>query len=270
MRTPISYYGGKQNMLKYLLPLIPSHVCYIEPFFGGGSLYWAKEKGSNEVINDTNSEVTNFMNVLKTQFRELQKMLAFTIPSENEYKKSKLIYNNSELFNEVERAWAFFIQTNLSSQSKINAGYGFQKTFERQNVIGAINIKKMLRKAYSERLSHTAIFNRNANEILKTFDSNVAFAYCDPPYFNSDMGHYKGYTAEDYLGLLGILTTFKGKFLLSSYQNDLAEEWAKEKGFTVQIIEMYLSAGNKAGVKQKSKYEMLVYNYEPVITNTLF
>ena len=25
MRTPISYYGGKQTMLKHILPLIPSH-----------------------------------------------------------------------------------------------------------------------------------------------------------------------------------------------------------------------------------------------------
>ena len=28
MRTPISYYGGKQTMLKHILPLIPSHKIY--------------------------------------------------------------------------------------------------------------------------------------------------------------------------------------------------------------------------------------------------
>ena len=33
MKTPISYYGGKQNMLKELLPLIPPHKTYIEPYF---------------------------------------------------------------------------------------------------------------------------------------------------------------------------------------------------------------------------------------------
>ena len=43
LKTPISYYGGKQKMLKYLLPMIPKHNVYIEPFFGGGALFWAKE-----------------------------------------------------------------------------------------------------------------------------------------------------------------------------------------------------------------------------------
>ena len=33
MKTPISYYGGKQTMLKYLLELIPVHTIYCEPFF---------------------------------------------------------------------------------------------------------------------------------------------------------------------------------------------------------------------------------------------
>lgn len=30
MRTPISYYGGKQTMLKHILPLIPPHRIYTE------------------------------------------------------------------------------------------------------------------------------------------------------------------------------------------------------------------------------------------------
>ncbi len=33
LKTPISYYGGKQMMLKNILPLIPEHKIYIEPYF---------------------------------------------------------------------------------------------------------------------------------------------------------------------------------------------------------------------------------------------
>ncbi len=36
-KTPISYYGGKQNMLKHILPIIPKHEIYVEAFFGGGA-----------------------------------------------------------------------------------------------------------------------------------------------------------------------------------------------------------------------------------------
>lgn len=33
MKTPITYYGGKQKMLKIILPMIPEHDIYVEPFF---------------------------------------------------------------------------------------------------------------------------------------------------------------------------------------------------------------------------------------------
>ena len=37
LRAPISYYGGKQSLLTRILPLIPQHDKYIEPFLGGQS-----------------------------------------------------------------------------------------------------------------------------------------------------------------------------------------------------------------------------------------
>lgn len=60
MKTPISYYGGKQNLVATILPLIPDHVTYVEPFLGGGAVFWTKPKSEVEVINDTNRELINF------------------------------------------------------------------------------------------------------------------------------------------------------------------------------------------------------------------
>jgi DNA adenine methylase len=60
MKTPISYYGGKQSMLKHILPLIPEHKIYVEPFFGGGAVFFGKEPSKVEVINDYNSNVVVF------------------------------------------------------------------------------------------------------------------------------------------------------------------------------------------------------------------
>ena len=59
-RTPISYYGGKQTMLPHILPLIPEHQIYVEPFFGGGAVFWAKQPAKAEIINDFNANVVNF------------------------------------------------------------------------------------------------------------------------------------------------------------------------------------------------------------------
>ena len=42
MKTPITYWGGKQQLVPKILSLIPEHKQYCEPFFGGGALYFAK------------------------------------------------------------------------------------------------------------------------------------------------------------------------------------------------------------------------------------
>jgi DNA adenine methylase len=43
LRTPISYYGGKQRLAARILKLFPQHRTYVEPFLGGAALFLAKE-----------------------------------------------------------------------------------------------------------------------------------------------------------------------------------------------------------------------------------
>ena len=42
MKTPTTYYGGKQGVLKDILPLIPEHNTYAEAFAGGVAVLFAK------------------------------------------------------------------------------------------------------------------------------------------------------------------------------------------------------------------------------------
>ena len=44
MRTPFTYYGGKQSMLKYILSLIPQHHLYVESFAGGAAVFGRKKR----------------------------------------------------------------------------------------------------------------------------------------------------------------------------------------------------------------------------------
>ena len=47
-------------MLKYILPVIPAHDTYIEPFAGGLAVFLAKERVKVEGIHDLNDEVSGF------------------------------------------------------------------------------------------------------------------------------------------------------------------------------------------------------------------
>ena len=68
MKPPISYYGGKQSMLKDILPLVPSHDLYTEVFAGGAALLFAKKPVRVNVINDLNGELVNFYRTIVTDF----------------------------------------------------------------------------------------------------------------------------------------------------------------------------------------------------------
>lgn len=46
--------GGKSRLLSNILPLIPEHICYAEPFAGGLAVLLAKPRSKVEVTNDAN------------------------------------------------------------------------------------------------------------------------------------------------------------------------------------------------------------------------
>ena len=60
MKTPLTYYGGKQQLASKIVSLIPEHRIYCEPFIGGAAVFFAKQKSQSEIINDINSEIVNF------------------------------------------------------------------------------------------------------------------------------------------------------------------------------------------------------------------
>lgn len=91
MKTPITYYGGKQTMVKILLSLIPPHNLYCEPFFGGGALFFAKPKSETEVINDKNGEVVNFYKIVQTKFPALEKEIRSTLHSRELFKNARVV-----------------------------------------------------------------------------------------------------------------------------------------------------------------------------------
>lgn len=85
MKPPISYYGGKQGMLRHILPLIPSHELYTETFAGGAALLFAKKPVKINVINDLNGELINFYRIIVSDFDQLQKEIMQTIHSREQH-----------------------------------------------------------------------------------------------------------------------------------------------------------------------------------------
>ena len=265
MKPPVSYYGGKQNMLKEIIPLIPEHKIYVEPFFGGGAVFFAKEPSDIEIINDLNSYVINFYNVCKDKkkFEELEWKIRFTCYHQDEYRKAIFIYKHQEMFSDIDLAWSFFVNANMGFANGLNKGFGYEKKDFRTSR-SAYNKILRFNEVYHERLKHITIMNLDALEIINRFDDENAFFYIDPPYFNSECGHYKGYSIKDFENLLEKLSTLKGKFLLSSYPSEILDNYIKDNNWEFKQIEKKLAVTSRPEDKKYSnkKIEQLTANYE--------
>ena len=259
LRTPISYYGGKQKMVSVILPLIPQHLLYCEPFIGGGAIFFAKEASHAEVINDTNKELINFYNILQNRFVELQKMVSVTLHSRTLHRDAQVVYEFPHLFDEIKRAWAIWVLSTQSFCAQLNGSFGYDKT-DNTTSKKVSNKRKEFTVDYAVRLQNVAVECADALYIINSRDTAQAFFYVDPPYFNSDCGHYDGYSEQDFENLLMLLSRIKGKFLLSSYPSPLLQRYAKSQGWHFKTFESGVSVNAKGGYL-KRKWEMLTANY---------
>ncbi len=254
MKTPITYWGGKQQLVSRILPLIPQHRQYNEPFFGGGALYFAKEQSEIEFINDLNGEMINFYTVLKRKFPELREEVECTLHSEFQHRQAKDIYSDPLRHKDVLRAWAVWMLSKQSIYSILTNSWRVE--IDRNSAKQFQWSKECFTFAYARRLEATSIFSRDALSVIRATDTPTTFHYLDPPYFNSDCGHYKGYSEQDFRNLLDLISKIEGKFLLSSYPSSILSEYVEAQNWRTIEVEMPRVAGG-------TKTEVLTMNYNP-------
>lgn len=255
MKTPVAYYGGKMNLVSEMKPLIPIHKQYGEPFSGGASLFWHKQKSQHEFLNDIDLRVFNFWNQCQNNFPELQSMIQATLHHESEHKKAREILKEGN--PGVEMAWAFWVQTQMSFGKGIFKGFAFDN--EGSSVKAALNKKNNFKKIIWERLQSVELFNRDALELIRLKDWEETFFYLDPPYEGSDCGHYEELKSV-YYPLLEMLPGLKSKWLLSTYRNEKLNELILKHGWNFKEIQQPLAVSSKSNAGKK-KIEVLVWNY---------
>lgn len=184
LKTPISYYGGKRSMLDVIIPLIPEHKIYCEPFFGGGAVFWAKEQVPTEIMNDFNGMVVNFYEQLRSNFDELKRVIEATPYSRQVHKRAMVVYENPYIFNPLTKAWAFWVVTIQGFNNTIGSWRSSQKSVKEVKMTE--NKKGLITREHSERLKYVQIECKDAIELIKQFDTPDTFFYIDPPYVGAD------------------------------------------------------------------------------------
>jgi DNA adenine methylase len=284
LTPPLKYHGGKRYLAAKVLALMPPHLCYVEPFFGGGQVFFARDPahrrlwwqgltsdkrrvdGVAEFINDVWGDLMNFYAVLKdpTTFAALRERLDKTLHAEAEWAAAKGLLATAA-GDPVERAAALFtsIRQSLSARGK---SYAPPVTTRlrggREDGVNAWWSAVEGLGAAHRRLRSVRLLCRPAVKVIEDLDAPHTVFYLDPPYHPSARAAPNVYGHEmsdaDHRELLGVLLHVRGKVILSGYANEVYDRALA--GWRRHTLEL---PNNASGAKEKRRMmEVLWCNFE--------
>lgn len=239
MRSPIPRVGGKKLLKERILRLFPKeYKIYCEPFCGGASVFFGKERHGKEILNDKDIEVFNMLKLFKTYPGQLISKAINGKYSESDFKRIQ--ESKPRSFQQI--AIKSLIVSKISFRSNM-------KSFDTR---GRINSKYT--DEYMNRLKGVTLSNQNYVRVISKYDSVDTFFYLDPPYENADNDYTHG--VVDPRELFEILINIKGMFLLS--YNDSPHIRDLFKHFNIRTVKTRYSSieGSKL-----QKNELLISNY---------
>lgn len=178
-RTPLTYYGGKQGLARQILPLMPSHRVYLEPFAGGAAMLFAKPRCERETLNDLDGQIMRFWRALRDRPLELADAVASTPYGREEWEGSR----DGEADDDVEAARRLLVNVDQSfSRSRrswsvpcIGDGRGRWQPGSWENLPPKLT-------AAAERLRGVALERGDGVDMIARWDRADSLVYVDPPY----------------------------------------------------------------------------------------
>ena len=195
----LKWAGGKGWLVKEIESRFPDFIkagndfVYIEPFVGGGAVFFAMRKlfpKAKAVINDINTELINVYHIIQ---KEPEKLIKELEKLENKYfsysdieSRKAYFYENRELFNsekigELKKSalLIFLNKTCFNGLYRVNSRNLFNVPFGDYKNPTICDHKTIM--ADHEALQNVVILNSDFQETLKYTEENTFF-YFDPPY----------------------------------------------------------------------------------------
>lgn len=289
MNSFIAWVGGKKALRKLIYTMFPVQFDrYIEVFGGGGWVLFGKPpnlKRKLEVYNDYNSNLANLFYCVKNRTCAFLLELGFlpinsrdefsmirtflekqepdttflqeelTLAEQNltppDYEEIRAILLENAQMTDVKRAAAFFKLIRYSYGSGCTS-FGCQP-FDVRKCFDAI-------WQASHRLSETVIENKDFEALIRQYDRDNAFFYCDPPYYETE-GHYEVvFRKEDHMRLRDTLKACRGKWMVSYNDCDFIRELYDGYYITAVTRLNNLAQRYEGGCEFP---EVIITNYDP-------
>ena len=286
----IKYRGGKSKEIPCFEKYIPRFTGrYIEPFFGGGAVYFHLEP-RGAILNDINGRLMNFYLAVRDDYvslkKELNEIEAIYSANRQDYEKRKsanpsariedkneaFYYSLRAQFNGVQKAeyseaalYYFINKTAYSGMIRYNANGEFNVPFGRYSHLNT----RLVSEEHHRLLQRSQIFSVDFNEIFNMCNEDD-FMFLDPPYdcIFSDYGNEKyrdGFNDQEHKRLAKAFFNLPCKALMVIgrtpltailYRNSIIDEY--EKNYAVNIRNRFKSGAT----------HIVVANYNPTKENS--
>jgi DNA adenine methylase len=232
MKPIFKWSGGKGDELKQIKKYIPDCIdTYIEPFIGGGALYFDLNHSKN-IINDVHKELIAFYNSIKNGYsNDIYEFMQNNPNDEISYYK---VRDKFERKTELDNAKYFYYlrktcyrgMLRYNKKGKFNIPYGRYKT---------CNFENLKDENYEKLLKNTDIYNTSFEDIFKKYNNKNNFMFLDPPYDSefTDYG-YCSFGKDEHKKLAECFKETNIKCLMVIGKTDFIEEL-----YSGYIIEEY-------------------------------
>lgn len=248
----LPWMGGKRRLARHILPLFPSHTCYVEPFCGAAALYFMKEPSKVEVINDIHGELINLYRVIKHHLDEFVQQFRWALVSRQIYRWMK--DTPEETLTDIQRAARFFYLQKQAFGGKV-ADHTFGTTTTSAPRLNLLRIEEELSLAHL-RLSRTTIEHLDWATCIKRYDRPHTLFYCDPPYLKTE-GYGVEFRLEEYERMAELARTISGKMVISV--NDIEEMRETFAGLRIQTVDIRYNLQTTG--KAELKRELIICNF---------
>ena len=231
LKSPLgSYVGGKFKLSRKIVPLIPKHRYFCEPFCGSAAVFFGFRNLPRATyhLNDLDKSIFTFWNEFSNNHDEfVERMANFRIFKDVERNKNHFKHLQSQektgLLQGAGLACYVFYSIAFSFGGTRVTPIGFNEDNFRESFLKKYFSKiKMLmvnKHLYKEKLQDVIVTNKCGIDVIQECDREDAFFYIDPPYPETRQ-HYKNkFSIKDFNRLTAVLRDIKGKFVLSCYQN---------------------------------------------------
>jgi len=251
----IPWVGGKTRIVKEILRRIPIHTCYVEVFFGGGSVFFAKPPSRCEVVNDINAELVNLYRVVQQRPWTLLAEMEWELVSRGRFDDCKA--QNVAALTPVERAARFYYLVKNAFCARMSRTPDFGTSATRPPHYNPFTVARDVGLAWV-RLARVTVERKDFRDLIPRYDRPETFFYLDPPYVEKPGCYTDDFTEVDHRDLAKELTAVEGKWLLSYNDAPLIRDLYKD--FKVDAIQTRYTLGQISG-KWRSARELLIRNY---------